>query len=50
MGSWAKRTHGKAAAGEQGQVRWQLVEWVAGERDRLSNPGFQHQEIKPQNL
>ena len=43
-------------------VRWLLVEWVVPhlhadklggitrEQDRLHNPGFQYQEIKPQSL
>ena len=44
------------------QVRWQLVDRVVpyscadkqggttGDQDRLCNQGFQHREIKPQNL
>ena len=62
IGSWAERTHGKAAAEGPRWARWQLVDWAVthshadklggttGEQDRPLNPGFQHGEIKPQNL
>ena len=58
-GSWAERTHGKAAAGRPSKVvdcgagwaKLQLAsEGVAGGLgDRPRNPGLQHGEIKPQN-
>ena len=61
-GRWAEGTSGKEAARGLGQAKQQLVDWVVphshadklggttGEQDRLSNPGFQRREIKPQNL
>ena len=56
------RGRGKEGAGGLGQARRRLAERVVlhlcadkpggttGERDRLRNPGFQYEEIKPQNL
>ena len=57
-----ERTHSKVVAVELRQVRQWLEEWVVphlhvdkprgttGKRDRLSNPGFDYGEIKPENL
>ena len=62
MGSWVERTWGKVEAGELGQARWRLEDWVVlrscadtlggttGERYRPRNPGFQCGEIKPESL
>ena len=62
MGSQVERTHSKVVAGGLGQARQWLVEQAVphlhadkrgvktGEQDRPCNPGFQHGEIKPQNL
>ena len=62
MGSWAKRTLAKLAAGGPWQARKQLVDHTVphlcgdkpggttGEQDRLSHPGFQCGKVKPQNL
>ena len=58
MGSWAERTHGRAAAGGPSEVadcraRWAKLQ-VAGKAaavglgDRPCNPELQHGEIKPQ--
>ena len=57
-GSWAERSHCKAAAGGPsevtdcgtGQARLQLASEVAvgGPSDRQHNPGLQRGEIKPQ--
>ena len=57
-GSWAERTHSKAAAGRPsevadcgvGRAKLQLAGEAAagGPGDRLSNPEFQRGEIKPQ--
>ena len=62
MGSQVERTCGKVEAGGPGQAKQQLADQAvphlhadkpagtAGEQDKLHNPGFQHGEIKPQNL
>ena len=58
MGSWAERTHGRAAAGGPSEMadcgaRWAKLQ-VAGKAaavglgDRPCNPELQHGEIKPQ--
>ena len=58
----SQRTHSKVAAGGRKWVRWQMADRVGphlcvdkpggttGDWDRPRNPGFQRQEIKPQNL
>ena len=60
MVSQAERTRGKAAAGRPSKVADYEAGWAklklagkaaaGGLGDRLSNPEFQHGEIKPQSL
>ena len=62
MGTGVVRMHDKVVAEGLGWARQQLADQVVphlyvdklgviiGEQDRLSNSGFQHGEIKPQNL
>ena len=51
-GNQEERTHGKAMLEDQGvpHLRVDKSGGTTGEQDRPHNPGFQHREIKPQNL
>ena len=51
QGSW-RTWAGEAAAEEQADphLHADKLGGTTGERDRQRNPGFQHGEIKPQNL
>ena len=49
---WMEDWVGQVAAGRPGGPTFAcgLLGGTAGEQDKLHNPGFQHGEIKPQNL
>ena len=63
MGSWGRQDAQKGGSWRTRQARWQQPAdqmvphfhadkpgGTTGERERPHNPGFQHGEIKPQNL